>query len=39
MQSFAAEQTLMFPGINATEDFNLSQWGTDGFAFGVASVF
>jgi hypothetical protein len=39
MQSFTAEQTLMFPGINATSNFNLSQWGADGFAFGVSSIF
>jgi hypothetical protein len=38
-QSLAAEQTLTFPQINASENFDLVRWGSNGFGFVVPSLF
>jgi hypothetical protein len=37
--SLAAEQTLTFPQINASENFDLLRWGSNGFGFVVSPIF
>jgi hypothetical protein len=39
VKSLAAEVTLSFPAINASEAFNLVRWGTNGFGFSVPAPF
>lgn len=39
LQSLAGTDTLTFPQINASENYDLTRWGTNGFAFVVSPIF
>ncbi|MGC2638503.1 MAG: choice-of-anchor D domain-containing protein [Acidobacteriaceae bacterium] len=39
LKSLTGTDTLTFPQINASENYDLTRWGTDGFAFLVSPIF